>query len=131
MNKNKIFAGLVLAIFLFAIPQVVYANGATRDIGFSGEYQSSDSRLSGEINGEIIGEKLEGSMTIRGLDCDISLSLVMKRGDLEWYSGTLTRLGRDFEMRMLIKVVPGADVIVGIFGCPELNFRGRFVASII
>jgi len=129
MNKNKIFAGLVLAIFLLAIPQVVNAGDATRDIEFSGEYLSNNG-ISGEINGEIVDENLDGTMIIRGLEYPIHLTLVMKRGDLEWYSGTITRCGREFGIRMILRISTSAEIIRGAFGCPELNFDGYFTALI-
>jgi len=132
MNKNKIFAGLALAIFLFAIPQVAAEidDGIDDSIVFSGQYDQSNKGISGEIYGEIDDENLDGTMIVKGLECPIHLTLVMKRGDLEWYSGTITRCGREFGIRMILRISTSAEIIRGAFGCPELNFDGYFTALI-
>ena len=129
MNNKKILAGLVLTILLFVIPQAVNADEITGTLVFNGEYESSCNEICDEINGEIIEGNLEGSITIRGSDCPLSLSLVLKRGDLEWYHGTITRMGRDFNFRMIIRYNEDSNIISGGFGSEIISgtFKGVYL----
>ncbi len=131
-RKSKIFASLLLAVLLFAIPQAVAVEADQETIEFEGQYVSNYPEICGDIQGTISENKdsLEANIIVRGFTCDINLEKFYERGDLVWFDGTFTFAGRNFRMRMLCRIIDGSDTIMGDFACPELNFEGRFFADI-
>ena len=131
MRTKKLFAGMVLAVFLLTIPQAMATIDDGEPIDFEGTYQTYDGRTSGPMTGTISEDRedLEGVMIVRDLSCPINLKKVFERGPLVWYIGTIEKLGEEFEMRILCRILPGSDSIFGTFGVSGLNFRGSFSVS--
>jgi hypothetical protein len=128
MKSKKIFAGLALAVLLLAIPQALATAQATE---YSGTYVTINPGISGGLEFTVTDDKLVGTIEVRGVEYPIDLDLKCQRGDLNWYVGTLTRAGRNYEIRMLCKIIDGNPMITGTFGCPELRFGGFFQVSLV
>jgi hypothetical protein len=134
MKRNKIFAGLVLVIFLFTIPQALAVDdpGINRPIEFLGEYESNHPSLKGEIEGIISENKdsIEGIITISKLKCDINLEKMGENGELLYYTGKITTRGVSFDMRLICRIISNY-ILIGGFAVPEINLEGYFQADII
>jgi hypothetical protein len=132
MKSKKIFAGLVLAVFLFAIPQAV-AQASEIQGTYSGQYQSTNPGTNGDICFSIDSEgNLDGILTVRGLDCIITLTkdnIQPQQGRI-WYHGSLNRLGRNYFMRMCVDDL-GNGLLKGAFRIPDWRFMANFLVSAV
>ncbi len=132
MKSKKIFAGLVLAVFLFAIPQVV-AQASDIQGTYYGQYQSTNPGTNGDISFSIDSDgKLDGILTVRGFSCVITLTpdnIQPQQGRI-WYHGSLNRLGRDYFIRMCVDDV-GNGVLRGAFRIPDWRFMANFLVSAV
>ena len=127
MKKNKIFAGLVLAIFLFAIPKAL---AIEEPIYFSGDYEANNPGLTGAITGVIEAGECNGYITVKGSDWIFDLVLEKEYGNYKWFTGDLDRLGHKYDMRMIVRIDADNGRIRGGFGIPDLRFEGTFGAKI-
>lgn len=123
MKINKILTGLVLVV-LFSIPQIATAEETAAPMQFIGNYIVDNSEMHGDISGEIKNGILEGSMIIRGIEYNINLVFVKEVGQWSWYSGSITRMGREYDMRMMYITHP--EFIIGPFCIPEMGIEGHF-----
>jgi len=132
MKTKKIFAGLVLAVFLSAIPQVAAQDSDIQGT-YYGQYMSINPGVEDIIKFTIdFDGNLEGAMMVRGFSCIITLTAdkIQPQQGRIWYLGSLNRLGRSYVIRMCIDDL-GDGVLRGAFRILEFRFMATFLVSAV